>query len=52
MQPICPVSRAHPTDSRLVRPDEVTETFAFLVSEYLGFSTGHYLPLKGGFAMK
>ena len=32
---------------RLVRPDEVAETVAFLASEDSGFTTGHYLPLSG-----
>jgi 3-oxoacyl-[acyl-carrier protein] reductase len=37
---------------RLVRPDEVAETVAFLASEDSGFTTGHYLPLNGGLAME
>jgi 3-oxoacyl-[acyl-carrier protein] reductase len=37
---------------RLVRPDEVAETVAFLASEDAGFTTGHYLPLNGGLAME
>jgi 3-oxoacyl-[acyl-carrier protein] reductase len=37
---------------RLVRPDEVAETVAFLASEDSGFTTGHYLPLNGGIAME
>lgn len=36
---------------RLVRPDEVAKTVAFLVSEDSGFTTGHYLPVNGGLAM-
>jgi 3-oxoacyl-[acyl-carrier protein] reductase len=37
---------------RLVRPEEVAETVAFLASEESGFTTGHYLPLDGGLAME
>ena len=37
---------------RLVRPEEVAETVAFLASEDSGFTTGHYLPLNGGLAME
>ena len=36
---------------RLVRPDEVASTVAFLASEESGFTTGHYLPVNGGLAM-
>ena len=36
---------------RLVRPDEVAKTVAFLASEESGFTTGHYLPVNGGLAM-
>ena len=36
---------------RLVRPDEVAGTVAFLASEDSGFTTGHYLPVNGGIAM-
>jgi NAD(P)-dependent dehydrogenase (short-subunit alcohol dehydrogenase family) len=36
---------------RLVRPDEVARTIAFLASEDSGFTTGHYLPVNGGLAM-
>ncbi len=36
---------------RLVRPDEVAQTVAFLASEASGFTTGHYLPVNGGLAM-
>ena len=36
---------------RLVRPDEVAKTVAFLASEHSGFTTGHYLPVNGGLAM-
>lgn len=36
---------------RLVRPDEVANTVAFLASEESGFTTGHYLPINGGLAM-
>jgi 3-oxoacyl-[acyl-carrier protein] reductase len=37
---------------RLVRPDEVAETVAFLASEDSGFTTGHYLLMNGGLAME
>jgi 3-oxoacyl-[acyl-carrier protein] reductase len=36
---------------RLVTPDEVAHTIAFLASEDSGFTTGHYLPVNGGIAM-
>ena len=36
---------------RLVRPNEVARTVAFLASEDSGFTTGHYLPVNGGLAM-
>jgi NAD(P)-dependent dehydrogenase (short-subunit alcohol dehydrogenase family) len=36
---------------RLVRPDEVARTVAFLASDASGFTTGHYLPVNGGLAM-
>jgi 3-oxoacyl-[acyl-carrier protein] reductase len=36
---------------RLVRPDEVAATVAFLASEDSGFTTGHYLEVNGGLAM-
>jgi len=36
---------------RLVRPDEVANTVAFLASEESGFTTGHYLPVNGGLSM-
>jgi NAD(P)-dependent dehydrogenase (short-subunit alcohol dehydrogenase family) len=36
---------------RLVRPEEVAKTVAFLASEDSGFTTGHYLPVNGGLAM-
>jgi NAD(P)-dependent dehydrogenase (short-subunit alcohol dehydrogenase family) len=36
---------------RLVRPDEVASTVAFLASEESGFTTGHYLAVNGGLAM-
>jgi len=36
---------------RLVRPDEVAKTAAFLASEDCGFTTGHYLPVSGGLSM-
>jgi 3-oxoacyl-[acyl-carrier protein] reductase len=37
---------------RLVRPDEVAETVAFLASDNSGYTTGHYLPMSGGLAME
>jgi NAD(P)-dependent dehydrogenase (short-subunit alcohol dehydrogenase family) len=36
---------------RLVRPEEVAQTVAFLASEESGFTTGHYLPVNGGLSM-
>jgi 3-oxoacyl-[acyl-carrier protein] reductase len=36
---------------RLVRPNEVARTVAFLASEDSGFTTGHYLPVNGGLSM-
>jgi NAD(P)-dependent dehydrogenase (short-subunit alcohol dehydrogenase family) len=36
---------------RLVTPDEVAKTLAFLASEDSGFTTGHYLPIDGGLTM-
>jgi 3-oxoacyl-[acyl-carrier protein] reductase len=47
------VSRLGATNpmGRLVRPDEVAQTVAFLASEASGFTTGHYLPVNGGLAM-
>lgn len=36
---------------RLVTPDEVAHTIAFLASAESGFTTGHYLPVNGGLAM-
>ena len=36
---------------RLVRPNEVAKTIAFLASEDSGFTTGHYLEVNGGLAM-
>ncbi|MUL46456.1 SDR family oxidoreductase [Mycobacterium sp. CBMA293] len=36
---------------RLVTPEEVANTLAFLASEDSGFTTGHYLPLDGGLTM-
>ena len=36
---------------RLVRPDEVAKTVAFLASEDSGFTTGHYMEVNGGLAM-
>jgi 3-oxoacyl-[acyl-carrier protein] reductase len=36
---------------RLVRPEEVARTVAFVASEESGFTTGHYLPVNGGLSM-
>jgi 3-oxoacyl-[acyl-carrier protein] reductase len=36
---------------RLVRPEEVARTVAFLASEDSGFTTGHYIPVNGGLSM-
>jgi NAD(P)-dependent dehydrogenase (short-subunit alcohol dehydrogenase family) len=36
---------------RLVRPDEVAKTVAFLASEDAGFTTGHHLEVNGGLSM-
>jgi len=36
---------------RLVRPDEVARTVAFLASDDSGFTTGHYLTVNGGLSM-
>jgi 3-oxoacyl-[acyl-carrier protein] reductase len=36
---------------RLVRPEDIAKTIAFLASEDSGFTTGHYLPVNGGLAM-
>jgi NAD(P)-dependent dehydrogenase (short-subunit alcohol dehydrogenase family) len=36
---------------RLVTPDEVAKTLAFLASKDSGFTTGHYLPIDGGLTM-
>src|SRR5271169_1046035 len=36
---------------RLVRPDDIAKTVAFLASEDSSFTTGHYLPVNGGLAM-
>ena len=36
---------------RLVRPEDVARTVAFLASEDSGFTTGHFLPVNGGLAM-
>ena len=37
---------------RLARPTEVAKTVSFLASEASGFTTGHYIPVSGGFGME
>ena len=37
---------------RLARPSEVANTVAYLASEGSGFTTGHYIPVSGGFGME
>jgi 3-oxoacyl-[acyl-carrier protein] reductase len=37
---------------RLARPNEVAKTVVFLASDDSGFTTGHYLPVSGGFGME
>lgn len=36
---------------RLARPNEVAKTVAFLASDASGFTTGHYIPVSGGFGL-
>ena len=36
---------------RLVRPEDVAQTVAFLASEDSGFTTGHCIPVNGGVEM-
>jgi NAD(P)-dependent dehydrogenase (short-subunit alcohol dehydrogenase family) len=36
---------------RMVRPDDIAKTIAFLASEDSGYTTGHYLPVNGGLQM-
>jgi 3-oxoacyl-[acyl-carrier protein] reductase len=36
---------------RLVRPDDVAKTIAFLASDDSGFTTGHCIPVNGGVTM-
>jgi len=36
---------------RLVRPEEVAKTVAFLASEDSAFTTGHCMEVNGGLAM-
>jgi len=36
---------------RLVRPEDIAKTIAFLASEDSSFTTGHYLEVNGGLAM-
>ncbi|RZF30400.1 SDR family oxidoreductase [Paraburkholderia sp. UYCP14C] len=37
---------------RLARPTEVANTVVYLASDASGFTTGHYLPVSGGFGME
>jgi 3-oxoacyl-[acyl-carrier protein] reductase len=37
---------------RLARPTEVAKTVTFLASDASGFTTGHYIPVSGGFGME
>lgn len=37
---------------RLARANEVAKTVLFLASDNSGFTTGHYLPVSGGFGME
>jgi 3-oxoacyl-[acyl-carrier protein] reductase len=37
---------------RLARPEEVANTVAYLASDASGFTTGHYIPVSGGFGME
>jgi 3-oxoacyl-[acyl-carrier protein] reductase len=37
---------------RLARPNEVANTVTFLASNDSGFTTGHYIPVSGGFGME
>jgi NAD(P)-dependent dehydrogenase (short-subunit alcohol dehydrogenase family) len=36
---------------RLVTPDDVAGTVAFLASDDSSFTTGHYIPVNGGVTM-
>lgn len=37
---------------RLARPGEVANTVAYLASDASSFTTGHYIPISGGFGME
>ncbi|WP_233859436.1 SDR family NAD(P)-dependent oxidoreductase [Paraburkholderia sp. HD33-4] len=37
---------------RLAKPGEVANTVAYLASDASGFTTGHYIPVSGGFGME
>ena len=37
---------------RLARPGEVANTVAYLAGDASGFTTGHYIPVSGGFGME
>ncbi|MFM0341483.1 SDR family NAD(P)-dependent oxidoreductase [Paraburkholderia fungorum] len=44
------IAAANPM-GRLARPAEVAQTVSFLASDASGFTTGHYVPVSGGFGI-
>jgi 3-oxoacyl-[acyl-carrier protein] reductase len=44
------IAAANPM-GRLARPTEVAQTVSFLASDASGFTTGHYVPVSGGFGI-